>query len=150
MSESDECKKRLSEHVERLGIREHCIFAGNRSDVDRVYPVCDLTVLPSLFEGTPNVLLESMACGVPVVATDVSDNREIVLDGEVGFLVPSGNARQLTDRILELLESKGLRDRMSRQARDWVVQQFSTERLAERTATVYREAISVKSRRNNQ
>jgi len=89
--------------------------------------------------------LESMACGVPVVATDVSDNREVVPDGEVGFLVPSGDVRQLRDRILELLQSKALRDRLARRARDWAVEQFSSERLAETTATVYREAISLKS-----
>jgi glycosyltransferase involved in cell wall biosynthesis len=136
----------LSDRVDQLGIRDYCVFAGNRSDVEHVYPACDLTVLPSLFEGTPNVLLESMACGVPVVATDVSDNREIVPDGEVGFIVPSGDVRQLRDRILQLLRSRDLREQMSLRAREWVVRQFSSERLAERTATVYREAITVKSR----
>ena len=52
---------------------------GNRADVENYYPLCDLTVLPSLFEGTPNVALESMSSGVPVVATNVSDNATIIL-----------------------------------------------------------------------
>jgi glycosyltransferase involved in cell wall biosynthesis len=149
-SDSNVYKKVLLEQIERLGLSRYCIFTGNRSDVEQVYPVCDLTVLPSLFEGTPNALLESMACGVPVVATDVSDNRELVPDGEVGFIVPSGDIRQLRDRILLLLESQSLRERMARRAREWVVQQFSSQRLAERTATVYREAISIKLDRQDQ
>jgi len=144
MSDSDAYKDRLLERVETLGIGAHCVFAGNRPDVEKLYPVCDITVLPSLFEGTPNVVLESMACGVPVVATDVSDNRAIVPNGEVGFIVPSGDHRQLRDRILELLENVDLRGRMSRRARDWAVQTFSTQQLAARTLAVYREAIALR------
>jgi glycosyltransferase involved in cell wall biosynthesis len=150
MSDSDTYKKSLLERVAKLGICDYCIFAGNRSDVEQIYPVCDLTVLPSLFEGTPNVLLESMACGVPVVATDVSDNRAIVRDGEVGFVVPSRDGRQLTDRVVALLKNTSLRDRMSLHARDWAVESFSSDRLAEGTAAVYREAISLRLHRGDQ
>jgi glycosyltransferase involved in cell wall biosynthesis len=145
MSDSDAHKQKLLEKIETLGIGRYCVFAGNRPDVELIYPICDLTVLPSLFEGTPNVILESMACGVPVIATDVSDNREILPHGEVGFLVQTDNVQQLTARILELLQDRHLRGRMSLRARHWAVEQFSTERLAERTATVYREAVLAKS-----
>jgi glycosyltransferase involved in cell wall biosynthesis len=145
MSDSDAYKAWLVKRIDALAIREHCVFAGNRQDVELIYPICDLTVLPSLFEGTPNALLESMACGVPVVTTDVSDNREIVPDGEVGFVVPSGDVQQLTARILELLEDPTLRARLSHQARAWVLRHFSSERLAENTANVYREAVAVRS-----
>jgi glycosyltransferase involved in cell wall biosynthesis len=74
MHGSDDYKRMVNELVDSLGIRSSCVFLGNRADVSRLYPACDVTVLPSLFEGTPNVALESMASGVPVVATDVSDN----------------------------------------------------------------------------
>ncbi len=78
---SDEYKRDIARLVDELGIRERCLFLGNRRDVDRLYCVCDLTVLPSIFEGTPNVALESMACGVPVIATQVSDNAQIIPHG---------------------------------------------------------------------
>jgi glycosyltransferase involved in cell wall biosynthesis len=64
-----------------LDIRERCLFLGNRQDVDRLDCVCDLTVLLSLFEGTPSVALESIACGVLVIATQVSDNAQIIPHG---------------------------------------------------------------------
>jgi glycosyltransferase involved in cell wall biosynthesis len=144
MSDSDVYKPQLAKRVTEMDLEKRCVFAGNRLDVERLYPVCDLTVLPSLFEGTPNVVLESMACGVPVVATDVSDNRELVPEGEVGFIVPSGDAKRLAERMVTVLESPVLRANLSRAARTWAVEQLSTARLAERTADVYREAMSKK------
>ena len=75
--------------VDELGIRDRCLFLGNRSDVADLYRACDVTLLPSLFEGTPNVVLESLASGVPVVATDVADNRLLLPEGEVGHVVPA-------------------------------------------------------------
>ena len=74
MQGSDACKRDMDRLVDEWDIRERCLFLGNRHDVDLFYYACDLTVLPSLFEGTPNVALESMACGVPVITTQVSDN----------------------------------------------------------------------------
>jgi len=147
MSDSDVYKRRCLERIDALGIRDYCISVGNRQDVERLYPLCDITVLPSLFEGTPNAVLESLACGVPVIVTDVSDNREIVPDGKVGFVIPSGDGAQLKRRVIELLADDDLRHRMSRRARSWAVEQFSTQRLAEQTAAIYREAIGNRCRR---
>jgi glycosyltransferase involved in cell wall biosynthesis len=147
MSDSDTYKNWFASRLDALGIAERCICVGNREDVERLYPACDVTVLPSLFEGTPNAALESLACGVPVVVRDVSDNRQIVPNGDVGFVVPNGDGVQLRRRVIELLTDESLRGRMSRRARDWAVEQFSTRRLAEQTATVYREAI--RSKRGN-
>jgi glycosyltransferase involved in cell wall biosynthesis len=101
-------------------------------------------VLPSVAEGSPNVLLESMACGVPVVATDVADNACIVPDGQVGYVVPLGDAAAMADRILRLLENDHLRGSLAKQARRWVVQEFSTARLAARTQAAYLECLASK------
>lgn len=88
MSGSVDYKRRIDTLVDQLGLREHCVFLGNRDDVENLYLLCDITVLPSLFEGTPNVALESMASGVPVIATNVSDNATLIPDGRAGFVVP--------------------------------------------------------------
>jgi glycosyltransferase involved in cell wall biosynthesis len=143
-SDSVAFKKTISSLVDELGLRERCVFAGNRADVERLYPACDLTVLPSLFEGTPNVVLESMSCGVPVVATDVSDNSYIVPQGETGFIVPAGDAGALTRRIVELLRDADARRRLGARAREWVLREFSSEALAAKTAAVYEEALARK------
>jgi glycosyltransferase involved in cell wall biosynthesis len=146
MHGSDEYKRRMHALVGALGIRERCLFVGNRADVTRFYRMCDVTVLPSLFEGTANVVLESMACGVPVVATDVSDNAYIVPDGQAGYIVPLGDEEALTDRLARLVRDDGLRATMGRRARAWVEGEFSLERLARKTGAVYVEGLTSRQR----
>jgi glycosyltransferase involved in cell wall biosynthesis len=136
---------RMKELIDKLGIHQRCIFLGNRKDVERVYPACDITALPSLHEGTPNVLLESMACGVPVVATNVSDNSYVVKEGQTGFLVEVGDTAGMADRIGLLLANDTLRQEMGQKAIKWVTQQFTTERLVQHTEAVYLEALDGKS-----
>jgi glycosyltransferase involved in cell wall biosynthesis len=103
-----------------------------------------LTVLPSLFEGTPNAALESMASGVPVIATDVSDNSYVIPTGKVGYVVPSGDEVTMANRIMELLRDSNLRASFGKAAREWVLSEFSGRRLAEKTAAVYDEAINLR------
>jgi glycosyltransferase involved in cell wall biosynthesis len=137
----DDYRGQLDHLLDVLGIRRQCTFLGHRKDVERLYPACDITVLPSLHEGTPNVLLESMACGVPVVATSVCDNPYIVRDGEVGYLVAVGDEGQMANRITQLLGNPALRQEMGRKARTWVLREFSSKRLAEKMGATYLELL---------
>jgi len=127
--------------VDRLGIRERCVFVPNRRDVAPLYRACDVTVLPSWYEGTPNVVLESMACGVPTIATNVGDNAHFVLDGETGFLVNRGDATGLAARLELLLMDTRLRARMGHAARERAVQEFSSGELAKKMTRVYQELL---------
>lgn len=145
MSGSVDFKRAILALVDELGLKHRCTFAGNRKDVERCYRACDVTVLPSLFEGTPNVALESMASGVPVVLTDVSDNSYVVPDGQAGFVVPVGDESRLAQCIIRLLRDDQLRADLGRQARAWTVAEFSGRRLAEKTADVYEEAIALRA-----
>ena len=147
MHGSRDYKQLMDRRIDELGLRDHCLLLGNRADVERLYPACHVSVLPSLFEGTPNVALESMACGVPAVVTDVADNRLIVPDGQAGFVVPLGDEGALAERIVRLLQDDPLRTRMGQDARLWVEQHYSSQRLAEKTATVYREGLAMAGRR---
>jgi glycosyltransferase involved in cell wall biosynthesis len=139
MSNSNEYKKKIMQRIDEYNLNRFCIFAGNKSDIERYYPACTVTVLPSLFEGTPNVALESMACGVPVVATNVSDNSLIVKDGRSGYIVPLDDEIELSKKICHILTDESLRERMAVQCRHWVESEFSCRRLAQKTATVYNE-----------
>jgi glycosyltransferase involved in cell wall biosynthesis len=123
--------------VDELEIRHLCVFAGNQEHIEGYYRACDLTVLPSDHEGMPNVVLESLASGVPVIATDVSDNRLLIHEGEVGFLVPKNDLDQLVERVSNLIEDRNLRQRMSEQAVTWVEQQFSAQKMAQKMAQTY-------------
>jgi glycosyltransferase involved in cell wall biosynthesis len=150
MHGSDDYKRQTHDLIDQLGLRERCIFVGNQPDVARLFSVCDITVMPSLFEGTPNAVLESLACGVPVIATDVSDNAYLVPEGRVGFIVPLGDVEALANQICRLLSDDELRDAMSREARRWAVQEFSTPHLAAKTADVYLEGLRQVGRLHSQ
>jgi len=141
MHGSDDYKREVLALVDRLGLRGRCVFAGNQDAVHRFYPACDLTVMSSHFEGTANAVLESLSCGVPVVATDVSDTAMILPDGRAGFLVPPGDEQAMSDRICALLGDASLRSTMGAAARQWILQEFSSTRLAEKTADVYCRAL---------
>jgi glycosyltransferase involved in cell wall biosynthesis len=134
----------LEDIIDDLNIRHQCMFLGHRPDVEHIYPACDITVLSSLHEGTPNVLLESMACCVPVIATNVCDNQYIIKEGEVGHLVGVGNETEMAYHMKTMLNNKILRKEMGQKARNWVKEKFSNIRLAQNMETVYREFLSKK------
>jgi glycosyltransferase involved in cell wall biosynthesis len=127
----------------KLGSR--CLFLGARNDMPEVYSMCDVTVLTSSIEGTPNVLLESMACGVPVVATDASDNRHVIPQGRAGFLVPVGDTSEMIARVSDLLADSVMRRAFGDFARERVTVEFSTEALARQTERAYLDILRHKS-----
>ncbi len=90
-----------------LDLTEQVIFAGLRLDSDTLYPFAELFILPSRWEGMPNAVLEAMAAGKPVVATEVGGVPELVLHGETGILVPPGDTDALAQAILDLLHGSG-------------------------------------------
>jgi glycosyltransferase involved in cell wall biosynthesis len=134
--------------VENLRIKDRVRFVGKRDDMPTVFNACDVTMLTSSREGTPNVLLESMACGVPVIATDVADNAYVVPDGRVGYIVPLGDVDRMVDRAATLLGDPAHRAAMGHAARTWVEKEFSLTALVSKTATVYQNYLSKKLNRN--
>jgi glycosyltransferase involved in cell wall biosynthesis len=144
MGGTEEYQAQMERLIDELGMRSRCTFLGNCNDVEQIYPVCAATVLSSFYEGTPNALLESMACGVPVVATNVSDNTYVVREGQTGFLVALDDVEGMAARLGTLLGNVALRDKMGREAVDWVTKEFSTERLVKNTEAVYLEALDGK------
>ncbi|MEQ1579234.1 MAG: glycosyltransferase [Steroidobacteraceae bacterium] len=140
---SDSYAEQVRALIAELGLERVSRFLGNRNDLPELYSACDLSVLPSLFEGTPNVLLESMACGCPVVATDVSDNGIVAPDGKVGRIVPSMDQKALADALCELLANAELRRAYGRNARLWAEQEFAVPVMAGRMLAVYREALDL-------
>ncbi len=135
--------------VESMGISQAVLAIGNRDDVIDVCNSVDVTVLTSYREGTPNVLLESMACGVPVVANQAADNAVIVPDGRVGFVVAFDDDKAMADRLVEMLENPTQREAMGSAARSWAESEFSLSSLACKTLAVYREVLARKSQNGN-
>jgi glycosyltransferase involved in cell wall biosynthesis len=103
---------------------------GLRPDVPELLAAADLFVLPSLWEGLPMALIEAMAAGLPVVATDVSGTRGVVIDGETGLLVPPGDTAALSRAIANLLDNPGRAAQMGSAGRRRVDGQFSARKQA--------------------
>lgn len=135
----------VTAELDALDLRKSCVFLGRRDDMVDVYNACNVTVLTSRHEGTPNVVLESMACAVPVVATDVADNAYVVRNGETGYLLDVDDVETMAERVSDLLNDVSRRRAMGQAAREWVTREFSTEALGEKTASVYRTLLAGKS-----
>jgi len=128
----------------QLGIEDYMRFAGNRENVADWYRCFDIKVLSTRFEGTPNVVLEAMASGLPVVASDVCDNSRIIAHGKNGYLVRPADVGALADTLSNLLDDAALRYRIGQAARDHVQAQYSTEALARRTGDAYMQVLRSK------
>jgi glycosyltransferase involved in cell wall biosynthesis len=127
-----EKRSELEAQAQRLGIAHAVEFLGSRSDVQELLGTFDLFILPSLWEGFPNVLLEAMASGLPVIATAVEGTVEMVVNGETGRLVPKEDSRALTAAMLELAESPEVRQRMGKNGRLRVENHFSLDQQVAR------------------
>jgi glycosyltransferase involved in cell wall biosynthesis len=140
-------RRELEAQAARLGLGGRVVFTGLRGDVPELLGEVTVSVLPSLSEGLSNAILESMAAGVPVVATAVGGNAEAVKDGVTGLLVPPGNSAALAGAICTLLEDEGLATRFGRAGRQRVEERFSEERMVRDTQQFYLSLLARKGRR---
>lgn len=113
--------------AQRLGLADRVTFAGFQAAPLAWMAAMDVAVLASAKEGLPRVILEAMLLGKPVVASDIVGSRELVGDGETGFLYPYGDEEALADRLGQLLADAGLRSRFGETGRQRVLQDFSIE-----------------------
>lgn len=120
-------------------LKVRTIFAGWQRDVAPFYSLMDIFVLPSLFEGLPNVVLEAMAMRNALVATKVGANPEILSDDENGFLVSPRNFSELATALKSLIEDDGLRAKMGIANRRKVVESFQWSQTVDRIEKVYSE-----------
>lgn len=117
-------------------------FLGSRDDVDAWYLTMDLYVLASYREGFPRSAMEAAAMGLPIIATDIRGCRQVVADGENGYLVPARDAVALTEAIRALVEHDDVRARMAKAARARAVAQFDQADVIGITLDVYRATLA--------
>jgi glycosyltransferase involved in cell wall biosynthesis len=132
-------RESLEAIARRLGVDRRVVFTGFRTDTADIAGELDISVLPSLSEGLSNVLLESMAAGVPVVATRVGGTPEIVDSGQTGILVPPADPLALAQAIRSLLDDGDLRARLGAEGREHVRREFRVETMVARTERLYAE-----------
>lgn len=114
---------------------------GYQENMAEVLSKAHIVVLPSYREGVPKSLIEAAACGRPIVATDVPGCREIVHEGQNGFLVPAQDAKSLADALEILIKDSALRKGMGKRGREMVEEGFSEEIVVEKTMKLYRKIL---------
>ncbi len=132
-----ELKGSLESLAAKLGLAEKTVFLGRVADIATLLSVSDVGVLASKAEGFSNSILEYMAAGCPVVATDVGGAREAVIEGETGYLVRSGGDQLLAEQIISLLQNPEMARRMGERGQRVVADKFSTAAQLRSTEALY-------------
>jgi len=132
-----ELMQALSKQVQQLGLTNDCYLLGNRDDIDKQLTQCDVFVLPSLAEGISNTILEAMACGIPIVASSVGGNCQLIEDQHSGYLFESNDVEALVTALKPYLEQESLRRRHGQTARERAVNYFSLNKMVSRYQQLY-------------
>ncbi len=142
-------REELQTQIKGLNLGDQIHFLGNRSDVPELLAASDFFVLPSLWEGLPMSLLEAMATGLPIVATEVSGTVQVMIPNETGILVPPGDAGRLARAIEQLLSDPAQAQMMGAAARRRVEMEFSARKQADVHLALYRRLLSRASTSKN-
>jgi glycosyltransferase involved in cell wall biosynthesis len=134
------CSDAWERHAHQIGVSERVHFIGPRSDIAGIIGSFDVATLSSDFEGTPVFLLEAMAYGAAIAATDVGGVRDVVGGEETALLVPPRDPEALGAAYLALLGDPDRRAKMTRAAKDRL-EEFSIERVSERIARLYESLL---------
>lgn len=136
-----EAETSLKEEIKGLGIERRIRLLRSVGDRFEFLSIADVFVLPSLQEGLGLSILEAMAAGIPVVATDIGGIPEIIRNGENGILVPPRDIPALSKAVCRVLEDDALRDRLVQNGRRTVEERFSLDRMVNQTEEFYRRII---------
>ena len=134
---------KLKEETRRIGLQSKIIFLGyvDKNKIIQLYQHATIHVVPSHYEGLPTVLLEAMSCGLPVVATAVSGNTEVISSGMNGLLVPPGVPNEMAMAISRLLDDEQLNRNMGRAARRTIEECYTLEKISENILKCYRSIL---------
>ncbi len=136
------CRAQVEQWVAELGLADRTRLLGARRDVRQLLDSIDVCVLATHFEGCSNTLMEAMAAGVPVVATNVGGNPELVADGETGLLVPPKDPDALAAAIQRLMADTAAARAMGARGRARMAGQFSMDAAWAQTAALYAELLN--------
>ena len=134
-------REALERYARLCHVAQRVHFLGTRHDVPRLMPHFDVLWLASSFEGLPNVVMEAMAAGVPVVASDIAGNRELVVHDRTGYLAPVGDRAGFARFANKILEDRALQERLGCAGRQRIGAEFTVEAMVAGHAAVYRELL---------
>ncbi|MCM8786232.1 MAG: glycosyltransferase [Candidatus Omnitrophica bacterium] len=130
-------KERLKKLAENLNIKDSVIFTGYRNDLPELIKISDTVVLISLWEGMPNLIIEGMTCKKPVICTKIGGGKEIIKDGENGFLVDPDDEEEIKEKILFLLKNDEKCKIMGEKGYNFAKKTFSLKNMVENYQNLY-------------
>lgn len=137
----------LRPEIERMikakGLNSRMTMAGIRNDIPALLEFMDIFVLSSLWEGFPMTIIEAMAAGKPIVVTDVGGNREAIVNGVTGYLVPPADPKALANAIRRMLTNESLAKSLGMEARRKFEKEFLAEKMVEKTREIYKAALGI-------
>jgi glycosyltransferase involved in cell wall biosynthesis len=128
---------RLEKYRDQIGIVDRVHLLGERSDVPRILPHGECLWLASEYEGQSNAIMEAMSAGLAVIATDIPGNRDLVIPGQTGYLVPVGDRAAFAKWTLQILDDEALRRRLGAAGRQRMLDEFSIQKMIDRHAELY-------------
>lgn len=137
-----ELRAELQAQVAAFHLDDHIHFLGNRHDVPNLLAASDIFVLPSLWEGLSMALLEAMASGLPIVASEVSGTVQAIIPNETGLLIPPGDVPKLTEAISQLLSELACAQEMGEAARRRAEAEFSARKQADKHLALYHRLLN--------
>jgi sugar transferase (PEP-CTERM/EpsH1 system associated) len=140
-------RPQVIELLSQAGLADISWLPGARDDIPDLLRSMDIFVLPSLAEGISNTILEAMATGLPVIATDVGGNPELVVDGVTGYLVPRSDPDAMTDAMARYLENPELMLHHGQAGRERVMRHFSIQQMVTRYIELYDELLETKGKK---
>lgn len=138
-------RKELEKDSKMMGIESNVLFLGERNDIYSLLMQMDVFVMTSLYEGLSNAIMEAMMAGLPVVASNIGGNNELVVHGKTGFLCGVNNAQAFAKYVLLLINNRKLLKRMGESGRQRIIREFGTDIMVNKTEEIYQKLL-VKSR----
>ncbi len=134
-------KKKLLKYVHEKNLQTTIIFTGFQSDAISYINAMDIFLLTSESEGLPRVILEAMLMGKPVLAYNIPGPSDLIIDGETGYLISTGDTENFANHLLKLIEDKKLRIEMGKKAKERAIQHFSIENYISGVEKVFLEVL---------
>ena len=138
-------RESLEKKIEEYGLKRVFLLPGFRAEFASLLHQADVFVLPSLTEGLPNVILEAYAAKLPVVATNVGGNPEVVIDGKTGFIIPPGEAAAIAEKVNYLLKNVGMAKEMGKAGYARVRDEFNFEKQTSKLQNIYLRVLNKNS-----
>ena len=135
--------QKLKEQVKSAGLEQKVVFLGrvDRKKLIKIYQGATIYVVSSIYEGLPTVLLEAMACGLPVVATDIGGNRDLISSNVNGLLVPPRSPEIMAQMIMELWNDEKLRKKLGDCARKTIMKKYTWDMITDNFINVYESLL---------